>query len=785
MPTETNCFKILGLEQLGAEYKVYQLAGLLRESPEYFANVQRVIDRLSRHMKAPITTFERSEDTFLLAPSEFAEPPSHITLTGTVANIRKTDEVVKLSFVNNSLEWDAARLRYLQFGFQSPLWRNPALWQPAAGQPFFFRKSIQTIGNLDLFEGFSVRVTQHPEGGFGVIVDLRRKLVSKTPLSGQITRDEIKKLKGRSCVYRMGNIWFEVSISGLSDQKIGEPSIPLNGKPVSLIEYLHSTSQKPVPEALANLSPEGHAIYYRTRGPEQRSAPAALCYLVEDTHGEAGAQFQRLTTIDPSIRSTTIQNIIARNLNSIPIAGANLSVSTRAARASSQSFKLPVLEFGQGKTLSVNSEIGYFSAINQYARDRLVLLDSRNAGFYDQSALARQYFIVPKSIFNSSGSQFLVELKAQLGSLYPTTGGYDPEVIVYDDLTGSRDFVGQSRAIQSALEQTTLLPGFALVMVHRHKKRERSADQLAAWVVKELSSRYQISASVIHTDMIRNSYTSRSSGEGIHYEVDERAKKRVTGYLRNVAINKVLLTNGKWPFVLKSRLNADIVIGIDVKNSTAAFTLIADGGRIIRLATSPSRQKEQLLRNQVSKYIEEMIRKERSSISLVPKHIVIHRDGRAWPDEINGIQDACEKLAVDGALNADWRLSVVNISKSAAAPLRMFRITKDTAGAENPVVGSWISIGQDDGFVCTTGAPFKIPGTANPLHIRRVHGEMSIEKCLQDVFSLSCLTWSRPEGAARLPLSIKLCDRSLFDEGTEVDEDQIAFGNDNFAEKSR
>jgi hypothetical protein len=231
MPTEINCFKINGLGQLEAEYRLYQIAGLRRDNTEFFANVQRIIDRLSRQLKAPVTTFERDGDTFLLAPIGYADPPDHITLVRAVASIRRTDETVKLSFVGDSPELDAVRMRFLQFGFQSPLWRNPLLWQPGAGQPFFFKEPIKALGTLELFEGFALRMMPHPEGGLGVVVDLRRKLVSRAPLAAKIRRDEVNRLKGRSCVYRMGDTWFEVSIAGLCDQNIGEPSIPLNGGP--------------------------------------------------------------------------------------------------------------------------------------------------------------------------------------------------------------------------------------------------------------------------------------------------------------------------------------------------------------------------------------------------------------------------------------------------------------------------------------------------------------------------------------------------------------------------
>jgi hypothetical protein len=86
--------------------------------------------------------------------------------------------------------------------------------------------------------------------------------------------------------------------------------------------------------------------------------------------------------------------------------------------------------------------------------------------------------------------------------LYPSGGAYDPELIVYDDLNGSRNFVGQSRAIRAAMDAANVQPGFALVMVHRSERRPRSADQLAAWTVKEFTQKFQITAAVIHTDMV-------------------------------------------------------------------------------------------------------------------------------------------------------------------------------------------------------------------------------------------------------------------------------------------
>jgi hypothetical protein len=782
MSIEMNCFRIEGLATLLTQYRLFQILGLPREGGEYYANIQRIIRRLSFQMRAPVTTHDVHGECFLVIPKGYGNPPDYITLVGTVATLKDTGQEIEIRFDVNSDELDPVRLRFLQFAIQNPLWSDSRLWLPSTGRPFFSKNPDKQLGSLDLFTGFALRIAPHPEGGFGLIVDLRRKLLSRSSLGANVTRDQITKLKGRSCVYRMGNKWFEVSLSGMDDRKVGQPSIPWNGKPVSLLEYLHTQSPKPVPPSIAHLKTDGSAIYYRTTGPQQKAAPAELCYLVEDTHTAEGARNQPETVIDPQTRYPEIKDVIETFFKSIKVGNTVLSVRAVPSLVSEPVFQVPALRFGKDATLRPDSFGNRDAAIQEYGRRRMTLLSHADAGFYVRSLFDRQYLVLPRSIANSSGERFIADLKTQVEALYPDGGGYNPEVIEYDDLTGSRDFVGQSRAIKAALEAAGVMPGFAVVMQHRHDRRPRSADQLAAWTVKELSRQFELQVSVIHTDMVKRAYgTIQRNGE-TQYAVKEPESRRFQGYLRNVAINKILLTNGKWPFVLDTHLHADIVIGIDVKNSTAAFTLIADGGRIIRFQTSPSKQKEQLLRSQVAKYVSELITKEANHVKRRPKAVVIHRDGRSWPCEIDGIRDACQALAKRGVLDDGWQLTVVEISKSAPAPLRFFNTTPSNSGRgpwiENPSVGCWTKFTGGEAYVCTTGRPFKIPGTAIPLHIKRAYGEMPIEQCAGDVFSLSCLTWPRPEGAMRLPISIKLCDRTLFEEAADYDEDAIEFAED-------
>ena len=54
-----------------------------------------------------------------------------------------------------------------------------------------------------------------------------------------------------------------------------------------------------------------------------------------------------------------------------------------------------------------------------------------------------------------------------------------------------------------------------------------------------------------------------------------------------------------------------------------------------------------------------------------------------------------------------------------------------------------------------------------------VYGPLPIEKCLEDVYSLSALALTKPDDCTRYPITIKLNDRFLGEEATEYDADAL------------
>ncbi len=362
-------------------------------------------------------------------------------------------------------------------------------------------------------------------------------------------------------------------------------------------------------------------------------------------------------------------------------------------------------------------------------RTRAELLRDLGAGFYSRDRLDRQYLFLPQSVADSWGGEFLTDLKRVVDELYPQGGGYDPIVVPYND-RGPKTFVDQGNAIRAAAEEHCKKDGFALVMIHHTSdRRHRQHDQLAAMVVRELR-KLDVYAAVNHSAMGRECYELAHGRDGRPFNRVRNDKRgKFSGYLRNVALNKILLTNEKWPFVLSTPLHADVTVGIDVKQNTAGFTVVAGNGSLVRTRCHESRQKERLLADQVKKYFAEIIKEEAATGTPI-RHIVIHRDGRLWSSEREGLKRAFAELEKDGTIEPDATITMLEIWKTSRTSLRLFDVSTSNGHRDfvtNPQVGCYHFAGGDDAYLCATGRAFSRNGTVQPLHLRYVEGSLDFE----------------------------------------------------------
>jgi hypothetical protein len=782
---ETNVFEITNLNELKSNYKLYRIRGLSKDQDEYDQNKQILIRKLSYELNSPATIIERDEGPYLVLRQDSLEPQSPYTLVRTVAYFDLTDKMLDLDFENPTDETITICQRFLQFGLNGGLHNHQDVWQPSAGQPFFYRKPVKQERGVDIFRGASIRIIVLSGNKLAICFDIKHKYVSQKPLPTHLTSSEFRRLKGLRCVYHWGSRWYDIKLQDLSDLKVNEYQINRSPTEHNLLKAdIMRHGPKPLTREVADLADDGSVVIYKSGKDEPKGAPSALCYPSFETNDARIRQFHNFTILRPDVRRMEIQKFIDIIKNSLTFWDTKVKIKEKPLQIPRNAFITPDFAFGHNFVLSVRgSKDARHVSLNELGKARLKALFDSEIGPYSTEPLDKQYLIWPKSVAQSYGSAFLMDLKSKVNQLYPSEVPYEPELIEYND-DGARTFANQGKAILEAVQSRPYTPGYGIVVLHDDSTRKnRQEDQLASMIMQELRKK-SLFISVIHTTVASRSYVlPPNSPRGVLYRRtnDTALLGKLDGYLRNVAISKILLTNEKWPFVLATPLNFDLTIGIDVKHHTACFSFIDKTGSNVRTEIRHSNQKEKLSKEQVKSILIEILREEFSFGQKIINSIVFHRDGRFFDTEIRGIKAAIKILQSECAFSGEVNVNFAEIAKSSPAPIRFFGVIHksfDNDFVENPEIGDyWFQSGHD-AYLCSTGRAFRKRGTVNPLHVKYIEGNQSFEQILEDLYFLTCLTWTRPEDCTRYPLTIKLADIRLREHAGEYNADLLEYGED-------
>jgi hypothetical protein len=782
---ETNDFAITNLGALSSRYHLYKIRGLNREHSEYYANRQHIIRKLSFLLRKPVTIVEREEVPHLVVRDDAGEIPVSMTFVRVPVYFERVGDSFEVDYTLRSAENDEICLRFMQFMLQAPLHSNSDLWQPKSGGAFFKKTYVYSNDSINHHVGFSVRVVLGPDGGLALRVHVANKYVGRRPLPSHITLDEFDDWRGRHFIYHFGHLWYEIRATALSDMNVMQYPIPAGNSWIPLLEYVAEQSRKPIPPELAQVPEDGSVITYLDNRKNQRGVPSALCYQVYGAHDSGMEHLHRRSLIPPDARRILTNDFVRQYLTRLRFGSTTINVDRVPILVRPRMFNVPDLKFGNETVLSVRGTEGtHHVSLDKLGATRAALLRDPKVGFYQKEPLDRQYLILPQSVVESYGTRFIGDLCQAVDDLYPQECSYEPEVVSYNDRV-QKTFARQGNAILEAVKAKCKKPGYAVVMIHHTAERVlRSEDQLAGMVICQLRE-LNLTAAVIHSSMGRESYVLGRDRQGHpEYFPRESACRKLFGYLRNVALNKVLLTNQRWPFVLATPLHADIVIGVDVKHHTAGLIVVGRNGEKLRSFCRTSRQKEKLREDQMQKYLIEIITDESASRRALARTIVIHRDGRVFPSELAGARKAIERLRNIGVIAPDATLTVLEIAKKPQAPARFFEVSEQDCDevVDNPQIGLFRLVGSE-GYLCATGRAFRRPGTVEPLHVKHIEGPLSLEKCLEDIYSLSALALTKPDDCTRYPITIKLNDRFLGEEATDYDTDSLEFGQESEEEK--
>jgi hypothetical protein len=791
---KTNIFPITNLAQLSSHYQLYFIKGLEPTHPEYYQNRQILQKQLSYQLQNPVLVVERDGLPYLVVRSDmqYKLPPRFVIVTGKAVSFEQRHAPQQVDYTKRSELNDAICLRFLQFAIQGVIRQQYRdLWQTQSGMPFYTKTPIPAGHKRERFDGFTIRPMVSHDGGIGLCVDVTSKTLSRYPLPTFLARDQFHRWKGKNSIYKYGEDWFEIQINSLGETYSEHLLVLEDNKVVSLQEYITQNADEPLPPEIAQLSPDTSVIVYFNNRGEERAAPTPLCYPIYGTDDEQTGMQHKGTILQAHDRYPKIGDVVKDYLSNLHMGDTPILVADEALPKppEQRSFQVPDLRFGHETTLSVRGTNGALkTALSELGRTRVDLLRDASKGFYISRPLDQQYLILPMSVYRSWGKTFIRDVTAEMKQQYPAEP-YAPQVIPYDD-SGKSTFVQQGRKLRKFIRGRKWKPGFAVIMIHHSDdKQVRDEDQLAALVLRELRKQ-GVHGAVIHnvTGTQCYEYTPSSPEPSYVWSNDRNKRGQLAGYIRNVVLNKILLTNSIWPFVLETPLHADVTIGLDVKGRTASLVVVGKrGSRIRRSLPYESKQKEKLLDGQARKYFLEVLQDEIRALEPgeTIRHIVVHRDGIAFESEIQGIRAAIETLKQEGDLPSDATLTILEIAKSAMVPVRLFDVTKregKTPWVTNPEVGDWYMNTDTDAYLCSTGRAFekrgKQRGTTQPLHVHYVEGELSFLECLEDVYALTVLAWTRPEDCSRVPITIRLNDRFLREEATDYDNETLEFSYD-------
>ena len=782
---ETNIFAIENLDALKTDYVLYRIRGLTRGDNEYFQNKDEITRKLSYDLQRPALVIERDGHPHLVLPADAPHPPQPFSLVRAQVYFDKLKESLTLDYAKRNPETDDICLRFLNFFSVQGRYRNDKrLWLPRSGQPFFEYEPVKTVRGLDVFQGFSARAVITPDNGIGICLDLRTKFVASKPLDAKLTRDEFRPYRGQHFIYRFKG-WYGVQLQDYCDLNASEARIDTEN--CSVYEYLRRESPKPLPQQLANLPLDAALAYYQTNSGNRVYASVGLCHLIYDTQHREVQRLQGMMTPKPHERDRKIQEYAAKYLQGLRLGRTRLEVSRTPTTAPRKVFQAPDIEFGSGHVLSVRRTAGaHIATMDTMGKERQRLLMCEDAGFFVKRPLGQQYLIIPESVYKTWGKQYIEDLEQMVERLYgpaerdevlPDVSVYDPKVITYNDCDSGHTYVEQGQAILDAATKHRVRGGYGLVMIHDASDRKvRQEDQLAAMLSQQFWEQHDMRITVNHTKTGSECY-SPVNGQYGAYVANPRKRGKLNGYLRNVALSKILLNNEIWPFVLATPMHADVTIGLDVKRNTVGLTVVSNGGRSITTLCRRSSQKEKLTRRQIATLLTELLRHIVEEQAV--KEIVIHRDGRSFQSEIDGAIDAKKTLQEEGLLPSDARITILDVSKTAMTQVRLFDV-KRTNGRlsriENPQNGTHVFLGDRDAYLCSTGREFGHRGTSQMLHVRYELPGLPFEQALEDLYYLTTLTWSKPDDCSRYPVTMKLTDRWLWQDATEYNQDALAYG---------
>lgn len=758
----------------------------LPEGKTFHENLHKVKNFVNREYGTPVAIIRRGESRFLAVAAETKKKPLPTEidvpiLQGLAAQVRLLpDSLQTLNLANlNTREESSIATTFLGFELRGYLRNNRALWQGASAFLYYTKRPLDVIRqngrtpHVTIYPGFSYRILNIPGTGLCLAVDIIHVYTDTRTLAQRLeTGDDWRELIGRHFVYEFGPQWYFAQFQEVAKHSIKEACFPhpQTGNNTNVFDYtLEKWPNSQLPR-LRGLKPSDQTFVYNYPGQSSQFQGAITLARLRYQTDEVGG-LHRMAILDPAPRLESIRSVIAAHFDrKTSLGNTSIQFSHEPLAVPKKVFHIPAQLFGNNRKLPSPGNRPREADINQMRQKRAIWLRDEKIGSLTRTGISNQFLLTPLSLANDEAllDRTREDLTEAINQVMPMP--YRPTPVIWDDRE-ARTIPQIKKALAEPIRQMEQA-GIACALVILPEKWSQAQTGKYRRHIKKLLYQRGIRTKCVQAKKLLSHLEPGDNG----YQVIKGKARKYASYLFNTAMD-ILVTSGFWPWALAEPLNYDLYVGVDVLNNTAGFTFLAANGTICRFQPSTSEQEEKLSAEQMAeillKNLREIIPRILRQTGKLPCHLVLGRDGRSYDTEIEGLHYTIKKLQEESLLPSGVQVSVVEIHKSNAARLRMF--AKLQGGSiVNPMVGSYYAF-DDWGVLCTTGYPGLPGGTADPIVVEVVDGDLDIEKVLRDIYWLSILAWTKPDGMQSNPIIIKLADDWLESIAAETSKDEELF----------
>ncbi|CAN5418296.1 hypothetical protein BH09BAC4_BH09BAC4_21110 [soil metagenome] len=768
-----NRFKIGNWKTLDFTYKLveFDLQPIEGEEASFTKQLLAIAQKVASIVHGPSVPIKRSGRYYIAVSGYITElSTNRIDISPWPVKIALLPDIYRVD--NTQYDPDNYSLiqAFLDFSIRNQLNQHSDLWKLNSNTFFSMIPISEEIDPaIDVYQGFAFRLDLMSTGEMFIVLDVTYKYLSKQYVSDIINEIGIvaaeKRLLKHNGLYMNGDDWYQIEMVKFGNG-IGEQEFRKDNRSFNVLKYIRDKTKGHRFDTTTRLSATDPSLLYkypgRTMSPH--SGATSLTKLVYRTNELTNRDLHRRSILPPYVRFDAIIDYVRRYFSKLTYNGKALEIASHVYEERLNSFQLPTLQFNNGKQLIIGQGEGQVAMRNFGIERKQCILQQ---GILNQADFPQQYLLVPATMKSGFLNALLTSFEQEtLKKLAPSFPGFT--VIHYPVLPNVAN-VQQFEAIRKVLDANKVEEGYALLILPGVLRENQYAlATLHDCAKRQFFPRLHIQcASVQKMVGYFQPYPDNKQPSLTCFRPVPEKLARLKSYLFNLALEYLNL-NLRFPYALANPVHYDVYIGMDVQGRYVGFTFFYKNGDVIRFKqeaiTFPAKSNrvEKVKASQIERILFETLKEQLRLYCPNPNGIVLLRDGRSF-NEGKVLQKVIQKLDTEANVldqhTTVW--AVIELQKQNATPLRMVTRTDGYERVENPKAGAYWLRNEQEGYLFTTGYPFRIEGTSRPLHAMKVAGNAQFISILEDVFAQTMLAFSAPDLSNSLPITIKLIDTFL------------------------